>query len=159
MLIVNDRELPENTTFSPKGRYSRSNKDLSIALGRVPSSEDSNLQQPFDVQICRIPPGKARCPYHLHTAQWEFYHVVEGNGSVRHAGGLSKIRKGDAFLFRPEEPHQLINDGEADLVLYIVADNPRGDSCYYPDSGKWIVGSRAEPIVKPVPLDYFDGEE
>ncbi len=31
-----------------------------------------------------------------------------------------------------------------DFVYYVIADNPRsggttGDSCYYPDSGKWAV--------------------
>ena len=33
-----------------------------------------------------------------------------------------------------------------DFVYYIIADNPRsggktGDSCYYPDSGKWAVAT------------------
>ena len=42
-------------------------------------------------------------------------------------------------MFAPNEPHQLINNGEEDLVMYVVADNPIGESGYYPDSKKWIV--------------------
>ena len=53
-----------------------------------------------------------------------------------------------------------------DFVYYVIADNPRsggatGDSCYYPDSGKWAVvkeGSE-EMMVKGKETDYFDGEE
>jgi uncharacterized cupin superfamily protein len=157
MKIVNSSKLPESATTSPKGRFGRANRDLSVALGRDPKSTDLGQRQPFDVQICRIPPGKARCPFHLHTAQWEFYHVISGNGSVRHKDGVEKIGKDDAFVFGPGEPHQLINDGAGDLVIYIVADNPVGEACYYPDSDKWLVGPGS--ILRPAPGDYFDGEE
>src|SRR5207248_2287151 len=43
------------------------------------------------------------------------------------------------FLFKPNEAHQLVNDGTHDLVVYVVADNPLGESVYYPDSKKWGV--------------------
>jgi hypothetical protein len=51
--------------------------------------------------------------------------------------------------------------GEEDFVYYVIADNPRGDSCYYPDSGKFAVMKEAndEVIVKGKETDYFDGEE
>jgi hypothetical protein len=48
-------------------------------------------------------------------------------GSVRPAGNRR------SRLFGPGEPHQIINDSEKDLVFYIIADNPLGESCYYPD--------------------------
>jgi hypothetical protein len=44
-------------------------------------------------------------------------------------------------------------------VLYIVADNPIGESCHYPDSGKWMVRSPERRLLRSEPLDYFDGEE
>jgi uncharacterized cupin superfamily protein len=118
-----------------------------------------NERHPFDVEICRIPPGKSPCPYHAHSAQWEFYHVISGRGGVRHPGGVEPIGAGDAFIFKPGEPHQLINDGPADLVLYVVADNPLGESCHYPDSGKWSVPLPEKRILRSDSLDYFDGEE
>ncbi len=159
MKKINIRDIPPSTKASPKGKFSRTVTDVSVALGRKPDSADLNERHPFDVQICRIPPGVSRCPYHLHTAQWEFYHVISGSGAVRHKDGVTKVGRDDAFLFAPEEPHQLINDGVEDLVLYIVADNPAGESCYYPDSKKWSIDSSSGQIVRSDALDYFDGEE
>src|SRR5436853_540089 len=79
------------------------------------------------------------CPYHSHSAESELYLVVSGNGTVRDKDGLTDVGAGDAFFFGPGEAHQLTNAGEEDLVYYVVADNPLGDGCYYPDSGKWAV--------------------
>ena len=159
MIKVNTNEIPESVVSSPKGKYGRANRDVSIALGRKPESTDANERHPFDVQICRIPAGKSRCPYHLHTAQWEFYHVISGTGSIRHAEGITRIEPGDAFLFKPLEPHQLINDSTGDLVVYIVADNPVGEACHYPDSQKWAICISKGPILGSAPFDYFHGEE
>jgi hypothetical protein len=52
-------------------------------------------------------------------------------------------------------------DGPQDIILYIVADNPIGESCYYPDSNKWMVMVRSPEgrTIRSEPLDYYDGEE
>jgi uncharacterized cupin superfamily protein len=84
--------------------------------------------------------------------------VVSGTGLVRDEGGTTAIEAGDAFIFAPGEAHQITNDGSQDLVFYVVADNPIGDTCYHPDSDKWSVGPRGIR-VRSGPLDYFDGEE
>jgi uncharacterized cupin superfamily protein len=156
---VNIRDIPDETWASPKGTYGGVSKEISVALGREPHSTDLRRRHPFDVELCRIPPGKKHCPYHSHSAQWEFYHVLSGKGVVRHKDGTTVIEAGDAFLFEPGEPHQLINDGSEDLVLYVVADNPIGESCHYPDSGKWLVRSPARRLIRSEDLDYYDGEE
>ncbi len=116
-------------------------RPISVALGRQPESTDLLQRHPFDVEILRVPPHSIPYRYHSHSAQWEFYHVISGEGTVRYAGGTSPIRPGDAFLFKPGEPHQFRNDTDADLVVLIVADNPIGESCHYPDEEMWIVGS------------------
>ena len=144
---------------SPNGTYAVSGLELSEELGRVPTSTDLNERHPFDVEIARVPAGKKLCPYHSHSAQWEFYHVIAGTGTVRHDDGTTSIEPGDAFIFRPGEAHQIINDGSEDLVYYCIADNPIGESCYYPDSGKWLVRSPERRLIRSEPLDYFDGEE
>ncbi len=101
------------------------------------------------------PAGQERaCPFHSHSAQWEFYHVISGTGVVRDGSGTTPVEPGDAFVFGPGEAHQVTNDGAADLVLYIVADNPMGESCHYPDSGKWMVRSPDKVILRSPPLDY-----
>jgi len=92
--------------------------------------------------------------------------VVSGRGSVRDKDGSTIVTAGDAFFFQPGEAHQLTNAGDDDFVYYIIADNPRsggatGDSCYYPDSGKWAVVKEGleEVIVKGTEVVYHDGEE
>ena len=156
---VNSRDITPEPWASPKGKFASADQEISVALGRKPLSTDLNERHPFDVEICRIPPGKAPCPFHSHSAQWEFYHVIAGRGQVRDAAGLPPIEPGDAFLFKPGEPHQLCNDGTEELVLYLVADNPIGESCHYPDSGKWLVRSPERRVLKSPPLDYLEGEE
>jgi uncharacterized cupin superfamily protein len=159
MRKVNTNEMAELTWTSPKGRFGGAGKQVSEALGRDPKSTDVMERHPFDVEIARIEPGQTPFPYHSHSAQWEFYHVISGTGKVRHEGGVTAIGPGDAFLFKPGEAHQPINDGAEDLVLYVVADNPFGESHYYPDSGKWGVCMPASRLIRSEPLDYFDGEE
>jgi len=159
MRKVNTNKLEELSWRSPKGKFEGAGKQVSEALGRNPNSTDLRERHPFDVEICRIPPGKRPYPYHSHSAQWEFYHVISGKGSVRHEEGTTPIETGDAFIFEPGQPHQLINDSTEDLVLYVVADNPIGESNYYPDSDKWAVRSPERQVIRSESLDYFDGEE
>ena len=134
---VNTNELTEFEWSSPKGKFVGAGKQVSEALGRKPQSLDLNERHPFDVEILRIPPGKTPYPYHSHSAQWEFYHVLSGKGLARDKDGNTPITEGDAFLFKPGDAHQLINDSDKDLVIYVIADNPIGESHYYPDSQKW----------------------
>jgi len=156
---VNTKEMEESSWSSPKGKFGGASKEISEALGRKPHSTDLRERHPFDVEILRIPPGKTPYPYHSHSAQWEFYHVISGEGQVRHEDGTTPIQAGDAFLFEPGQPHQLTNDSAHDLILYVVADNPMGESCHYPDSGKWLVRSPDRKILRSEDLEYYDGEE
>ena len=159
MRKVNTNTMAEDAWTSPKGKFVGAGKEISEALGCVPTSTDLLERHPFAVEILRIPPGKTPYPYHSHSAQWEFYHVIAGTGLARHQDGTTPIEPGDAFLFKPGEPHQLTNDGTADLVVYVIADNPIGESGHYPDSNKWIVRSPERRLVRSEALDYYDGEE
>src|SRR5215510_2714850 len=103
MRKVNTKEVAEESLSSPKGKFSCAGKEISEALGRKPFSTDLKERHPFDVEICRIPAGKAAYPYHSHSAQWEFYHIISGTGTVRHKDGITPIEPGDAFIFGPGE--------------------------------------------------------
>ena len=124
MKKINTNTLEEHVWNSPKGKFGGAGKEVSEALGRDPLSTDLMQRHPFDVEILRIPPGQTPYPFHSHSAQWEFYHVISGTGQVRDEAGITPIETGDAFLFKPGEAHQIINASEADLILYVVADNP-----------------------------------
>ena len=117
-------------------------------------------RHPFDVEILQ---DRAGC--NAVSASLAFRAVgvlsrdLRTRGSVRHEDDRTAIEAGDAFIFGPGEAHQLINDGTEDLIIYVVADNPIGESAYYPDSKKWLVRSPERRLMRGEALDYFDGEE
>ena len=152
-------EIEELSWKSPKGTFEGFGKQLSEALGRDARSMDLEKRHPFDVELARVAPGGVPFPYHSHSAQWEFYYVLSGSGIVRDEDGRTRVGPGDAFLFKPGEAHQLINDGQADFTFLVIADNPVGESVYYPDSQKWGVRSPQRRLLRSEPLDYYDGEE
>jgi uncharacterized cupin superfamily protein len=161
MRKVNLRDIEERVRQSPKAKFGRRSKDISIALGREAESLDLAKRHPFDLALVTIPKGKLLCPYHAHSSESELYLVVSGRGKVRDKDGWTEVGPGDAFFFGPGEAHQLSNAGEDDFVYYVIADNPRGDSCHYPDSGKFAVWKEGneEVIVKGKEADYFEQEE
>lgn len=161
MKKINLENVPEQERRSPRGKFHKYVKEISVALGREAASLDLSQRHPFDLMLARIPPGKSYCPYHVESAQWELYLVIAGEGAVRDRSGIIPVSAGDAFLFKPGEAHQLSCAGEEDFVYYVIANNPLNDSCYYPDSGKWAAlkeGSESV-VIKGVETDYFDGEE
>jgi len=159
---INVNEIVEEAWQSPGGKYAVSFKGISEALGREPASLDLSKRHPFDLEWNRMSRGKWNFPYHAHSAQWELYLVISGKGTVRHKDGKTEVLPGDAFIFGPDEPHQIMNSGDEDLIYYVVADNPIGESAYYPDSGKWKVNQSSTAdrvVIKGQGTDYFDSEE
>jgi len=153
-------DVTEYELKSPKGKYHERGKEISLALGRDRDSLDLAKRHPFDLALQHIPAGATLCPYHAHSAQSELYLVISGRGQVRHEGGATDFVAGDAFLFGPGEAHQISNRGPEELSYYVIADNPIGESCYYPDSQKWAVSRPPDNIiVKGAETHYFDGEE
>jgi hypothetical protein len=60
---------------------------------------------------------------------------------------------------RAGQPHQITSGPTEDLVLYVIADNPMGESTHYPDSDKWVVRSPVHRVVRAGTQDYYEGEE
>src|SRR2546421_4650809 len=161
MRKINLKDIEERVRQSPKGKFGRRSKEISVALGREPESLDLLKRHPFDLALVSIPKGKSLCPYHSHSSESELYLVVSRKGSVRDKDGSTIVGPRGAFFFGPGQAHQLSNAGNEDFVYYVIADNPRGDSCHYPDSVKFAVWKEGmdEVIVKGKDADYFDGEE
>jgi uncharacterized cupin superfamily protein len=161
MKKVNLQDVPETERKSPTGKFHNFRRNISEVLGREPDSTDLLKRHPFDVALFRIPPGASLCPYHAHSAQWEIYLVVSGDGDVRDESGITSVKPGDAFLYAPGEAHQLSNTGREDFVYYVLADNPVGGSCRYPDSQKWSIRGLSDEhfIVRGEEASYFEGEE
>jgi uncharacterized cupin superfamily protein len=160
MRKVNLAEIKEGERHSPKGKYHARYQEISLALGRERDSLDLRKRHPFDLALLKIPPGSSHCPYHAHSAQTELYLVVSGRGTVRDDSGTTEVEAGDAFFFSPGEAHQILNPGPDELTYYVIADNPIGDACYYPDSNKWAVPRPPNYVfLKGSETNYYDGEE
>lgn len=158
MKRVNLADLPEEEIRTPGGKFHSFFRSVSLALGGVRNVGTWGGGHPFDFQVRRIPPGAAVCPFHSHFGQWEFFFVQRGDGTVRTAEGRHPIHSGDIFVHPPAHPHQLINTGTEDLVVFIFADNPPVDACYYPDSDKWALRPPGR-IFRMNRTHYLDGEE
>ena len=88
MRKINLNEIKEQERKSPKGKFHKYSKEVSVALGREPDSLDLAKRHPFDVMLTRVPPGKSFVLYHTESAQFEFYVVVSGRGKVRDEKGI-----------------------------------------------------------------------
>lgn len=159
MRKVHNNDVVEEGGTSPKGKFGGYAKEISLALGRDPNSSDFDKRHPFDVELSRLTPGQVAFPYHSHSTQWEFYIVISGIGTIRDEDGEHQVVAGDSFLYKPNEAHQIANHGTEDFIFYTIADNPFGDSCYYPDSKKWLVRVPERTLIRSEALDYYDGEE
>src|SRR5207249_8460043 len=95
MRKVNLKDIPEQERKSPKGKFHRTFKNISVALGREPESLDLSKRHPFDLALGRIPKGKVLCPYHAHAAESELYLVVSGRGSVRDKDGATEVGRSE----------------------------------------------------------------
>jgi uncharacterized cupin superfamily protein len=151
-------DLPWEEIRSPGRKFHSFCRNISVALGGVRNAGTWAGGHPFDLQLRRIPPGAAICPFHAHLAQWELFVVRAGTGTVRAGDGAYPVKPGDVFVHPPGEPHQLTNSGATDLEVFIVADNPPLDACYYPDSDKWSLRPPGK-IFRLTEVDYLDGEE
>ncbi|MGH8016988.1 MAG: cupin domain-containing protein, partial [Opitutaceae bacterium] len=145
MLKTSITQVPEDHWRSPGGKYRQKSRPVSAHLGCDPRSELAANRHPFDFEHTTIPPRSSACPYHAHSAQWEMYVFLSGEGIVRDdKNERHPVGAGDVVLFPPNEAHEVVNESDADLVMLIIADNPIGESCYYPDSEKWLVQTRQE---------------
>ena len=158
----NEADEEWDSERSEKGAFECYYREMSMALnpepnvpvraGKVPPA------RPFEVDLVRIPPGAKLCPRHAHSTQWEYYIVLSGRGQLLQAPGEPPIpmQPGDHLMQPPGWVHTVENDGEEDLLYYVVANNPVEDVVNYPDSGKWLA---ARHVFRMVEADYFDGEE
>ena len=156
---INESEVPLEERASPKGVYEIHRRHLSLALGGKKDQGAWNGGHPFDVELAMMPPGKKNYPLHSHAAQWEYYIILSGTGTVHESETRSHpVQSGDHLLFPPGEAHQLENTGEVDLVFYVIADHHPADVTSYPRTGKRHLKPEFR-VVECTEADYYDGEE
>jgi uncharacterized cupin superfamily protein len=147
-----------NEQRSPRGRFHLFRRHISEALGAPRDAGVAGGGHPFDVELTRLPPGATNFPFHAHGAQWEVYIVIRGSGELRAGDTVVAVTAGDSFVCPPGEPHQLKNTGTADLLYYVIADNPPADVITYPDSKKWFVKPQRKSFTMQE-TNYYSGDE
>jgi uncharacterized cupin superfamily protein len=121
--------------------------------------------------VIRVAPGKRAWPYHAHREIEEAFYIIEGQGTLRHAGEEYAIRAGDfiASPADPEQAHQIINTSDNELVYLAISTQETTDVVHYPDSGKYGVwsGDSRDPFAagnfrvfarEGTAVGYWDGE-
>ena len=121
--------------------------------------------------VVRLKPGKKAWPYHSHYVNEEFFYVLQGEGTLRHADKEYPLRAGDFICAPPdpEQPHQIINSSDSLLSYIALSTLAATDIFLYPDSDKYGVwqGKSRDPrgpdsfVVfsrKSSAVDYWDGE-
>ena len=106
----------------------------------------------------RVPAGCKNWPVHRHSAQWELYYILEGNGRYFDGENWNEIKSGDAILSIPGESHQIENSGQTDLVYLVVADMPMSDSAFYPTTNLTFVKPEWK-LFGEASANYYDGHE
>jgi uncharacterized cupin superfamily protein len=155
---LNVEALPWDEWFSPGKKFHGCSKELSLALGAQRNTPTGLGGHPFDLELNRLAPGEAGCPFHSHAAQWELFYIQNGRGQVRAGNESYAVAAGDVILHPPGEPHQIRAAADSELHFLLVADNPPVDYWHYPDAKKW--GLRAPRMFfRPTEVDYWDGEE
>lgn len=159
MIKINFHEIPWEERRSPGGKYNLFRKELSIALGSPRHTGTWGGGHPFDVELTRVPAGALNWPLHSHDTQWEFFVVLEGSAELRAGEETVEIVSGDCFMIPPGTARHIHNSGEADLVYFVIADNPVSDVVYYPDSDKWQVKPRNVYFRMDPVGNCYEGEE
>ena len=107
MRKINISQVSETEQHSPKGRFAVFRKHISIALGGLKDVGVFGGGHPFDLELVRVPSGRAAWPLHSHSAQWELYVFISGSGQVRTPSETVAVGVGDVIIHPPEEAHQL----------------------------------------------------
>ncbi|MBT8077780.1 MAG: cupin domain-containing protein [Gammaproteobacteria bacterium] len=158
--IINLDEL-EYTEFGSGDKFHASRAPVSPNIGG----------KKLGYAVIRLEPGKRAWPYHSHHVIEEMFYILEGSGTLRHAGEEYPLRAGDfvASPAEPDQPHQIVNTSDKPLTYIAMSTQEDTDVMLYPDSGKYGVWhgnalDRNNPrnfavfARKNVAVDYWDGE-
>ena len=150
--------------------YKESGKGEKFSAERATVSDNIGAEK-LGYAVVRLKPGKRAWPYHSHYVIEEFFYVLEGEGTLRHAGKEYPIRAGDFVCSPadPDEPHQIINTSNESLSYIALSTQDHTDIFLYPDSDKYGAwhGKTRDPgdpgsfIVfarKGTAVDYWEGE-
>jgi len=161
--VVNLDDLPLNAV-SKGTRFAVSTGEIGMALGL----------RGLGAMLHHVPPGKTAFPFHRHHVSDEMFLILSGAGTYRIGDGKDEqrlpVKAGDC-LGAPAGglAHQIINTGDEPLRYIGFSNNTNADVVEHLDSGRVRIDVGATGYhhvdgtykagLKPIPMDYWDGEE
>lgn len=139
---MTDKQRPANTVVNWRNAEEHTALDGDDYGGSyrilTPSMDEPGR---LGVNMSRLPPGRAGCPFHTHALEDEVFYILEGSGVLRYGDWVTRVREGDCISCPAGTGlgHQLYNDGEVDMVYLGIGCNDPNEVCTYPDSGKVLV--------------------
>ncbi len=108
----------------------------------------------------RLQPGQSYCPLHWHTREEELFIVWAGYPTLRTPAATHRLRPGDCVVFvtEPRGAHRISNDTDDPCTIVMIANLDPGDTCFYPDSKKFVVEATGTLVRAEPQLEYYDGE-
>ena len=109
-------------------------------------------------------PGNSNCPYHYEYGVEEWLILLEGELTIRTAGGDVPMRRGDVICFPegPEGAHKVTNSGSQTARFLFLSNSDEPAVAVYPDSDKIGVwpGDRRDHVIveRSSDVDYWKGE-
>lgn len=88
------------------------------AIARELISPRNSRAESMSIAEIVVPPGVEVSPHH-HMME-EVYHVLEGEGVVMVEDELTVVKAGDSVVIRPHEWHNVRNEGEIPLRMYVT---------------------------------------
>ncbi len=153
-VVVNARDQEEHVHLDGES-WGGSYKDLTPAL-RGP---DGRGMDRLGVNLTRLPPGRALCPFHHHLREDEVFYVLSGRGVLRYGDELFDLGPGDCVSCPAGSgvAHQIANPFDEDMVYLAIGPNDPHEVCVYPDSNKVMVrGLRTVGVLEKT--HYMHGE-
>jgi uncharacterized cupin superfamily protein len=122
-------------------------------LGTAAGSQRSGLRHIW------IAPGAEGHPPHCHSAEEEFFFILDGSGTLRLGEEEHEVRPGN-IIARPAGtgvPHSFVA-GDNGLTFLAYGQRRNTDTLYYPRSGKVRIRGLGGLLFRVESLEYWDGE-
>jgi uncharacterized cupin superfamily protein len=107
-----------------------------------------------------LEPGMMPCPPHCHSAEDELFVVLAGSGTCRLGEDEHPVRPG-SVVARPAGTGVAHGfwAGPDGMELLSYGTRVPHDNCWYPRSGKLLIGGLGGAMFRVEKVDYWDGED
>ncbi len=95
--------------------------------------------QALGYNLTKVPPGSCASPFHNHHGNEEMFLIIQGKGTLKFGTEAFAITKHDVIACPAggqSVAHQIINDGDEELLYLSLSTKNRLDICEFPTDHK-----------------------